>query len=82
MASFELKRLDLREFAKTVCCHQAIAADGAFSLGMLAQFEPVLRSHGPHAYRELFWETESSDRACIWAPRLRDARDRDRVFLR
>jgi len=54
---FELKRADLREFAKTVCCHQAIAADGAFSLGMLAQFEPVLRARGPHAYRELFWET-------------------------
>jgi SagB-type dehydrogenase family enzyme len=54
---FELKRSDLREFSKTVCCHQAVASDGAFSLGMLAQFEPVLRAHGPHAYRELFWET-------------------------
>jgi nitroreductase len=54
---FELKRADLREFSKTVCCHQAVASDGAFSLGMLAQFEPVLRARGPHAYRELFWET-------------------------
>jgi len=54
---FELKRADLREFSKTVCCHQAVAADGAFSLGMLAHFEPVLRARGPHAYRELFWET-------------------------
>jgi SagB-type dehydrogenase family enzyme len=54
---FELKRGDLREFSKTVCCHQAVAADGAFSLGMLAHFEPVLRARGPHAYRELFWET-------------------------
>ena len=54
---FELKRGDLREFSKTACCHQAVAADGAFSLGMLAHFEPVLRARGPHAYRELFWET-------------------------
>jgi nitroreductase len=56
-ALFELKRGDLREFSKTACCHQAVAADGAFSLGMLAHFEPVLRARGPHAYRELFWET-------------------------
>jgi SagB-type dehydrogenase family enzyme len=54
---FELKQADMREFSKTVCCHQAVASDGAFSLGMLAQFEPVLRAFGPHAYRELFWET-------------------------
>ena len=24
---------------------------------MLARFEPVLRVRGPHAYRQLFWET-------------------------
>jgi SagB-type dehydrogenase family enzyme len=54
---FKLEEADLRSFAKTVSCHQDIAADGAFSLGMLARFEPVLRQRGPHAYRELFWET-------------------------
>jgi SagB-type dehydrogenase family enzyme len=54
---FLLQRGDLREVSKAICCHQAIASDGAFSLGMLAQFEPVLRARGPHAYRELFWET-------------------------
>jgi SagB-type dehydrogenase family enzyme len=53
---FELKESDLRSFAKIVSCHQDIAADGAFSLGMLARFEPVLRLRGHHAYRELFWE--------------------------
>jgi SagB-type dehydrogenase family enzyme len=46
---YELRRGDLREFSKTVCCHQAIASDGAFSLGMLAQFEPVLRACGPQS---------------------------------
>ena len=54
---FKLREADLRSLAKTVSCHQDIAADGAFSLGMLARFEPVLRERGPHAYRELFWET-------------------------
>jgi SagB-type dehydrogenase family enzyme len=47
---------DLRDFARTLSCHQDIAADGAFSLGMLARFEPVLRARGAAAYRELFWE--------------------------
>lgn len=48
---------DLRDFARIVSCHQDIAADSVFSLGMLAQFEPVLRDRGAAAYRELFWET-------------------------
>ena len=38
-------------------CQQDIAADGAFSLGMLARFEPVLRERGAAAWRELFWES-------------------------
>ena len=54
---FALERADLREFAKTLSCHQDIAADGAFSLGMLTQFEPALCARGPQAYRQLFWET-------------------------
>ena len=47
---------DVQDFARTLSCHQDIAADGAFSLGMLARFEPVLRERGASAYRELFWE--------------------------
>jgi len=47
---------DLRKFARTLSCHQDIAGDGAFSLGMLARFEPTLRERGAAAYRELFWE--------------------------
>ena len=53
---YRLGRGDLRDFARTLSCHQHIAADSAFSLGMLARFEPVLREHGAPAYRELFWE--------------------------
>jgi len=51
-----LGRGDLREFARALSCQQDIAADGAFSLGMLARFEPVLRACGAGAWRELFWE--------------------------
>jgi len=53
---YRLGRGDLRDFARTLSCHQDIAADSAFSLGMLARFEPVLRECGAAAYRELFWE--------------------------
>jgi nitroreductase len=47
---------DLRDFTRKLSCQQDIAADGAFSLGMLARFEPVLRERGAGGYRELFWE--------------------------
>ena len=53
---YRLGEGDVRDFARTLSCHQNIAADGAFSLGMLARFEPVLRKRGAFAYRELFWE--------------------------
>jgi nitroreductase len=53
---YRLGRGDLRDFARTLSCQQDIAADGAFSLGMLARFDPVLRERGAAAYRELFWE--------------------------
>ncbi len=53
---YRLGRGDLRNFAQTLSCHQDIAADGAFSLGMLARFEPILRERGAAAYREVFWE--------------------------
>jgi hypothetical protein len=43
-------------FCAELSCQQDIAADGAFSLGMLARFEPVLRERGAAAWRELFWE--------------------------
>jgi hypothetical protein len=38
-----------------VSCHQDIAADGAFSLGMLADAEPSL-AEGAWWYRRLHWE--------------------------
>jgi nitroreductase len=52
-----LEEGDARQMATDVSCHQKIAADGAFSLGMIAEFETRLRQHGPWFYRRLFWET-------------------------
>jgi hypothetical protein len=53
---FLLEEGDFRNAAKIISCHQSIASDGVFSLGMLAQFEPVLSERGPWFYRRLHWE--------------------------
>lgn len=54
---FLLEEGDARRMAVQVSCGQKIAGDSAFSLGMIAEFEPSLRRHGPWFYRRLFWET-------------------------
>jgi len=54
---FLLEQGDARQLAVQVSCGQEIAGDSAFSLGMIAEFEPGLRRHGPWFYRRLFWET-------------------------
>ena len=53
---FRLVTADARNAARTLSCHQDIAADGAFSLGMLADYATSL-SGAPWVYRQLFWET-------------------------
>ncbi len=52
---FLLKPGDVRETARTVSCHQDIAGDGAFSVGMIARFRPEAAAE-PYRYRRLFWE--------------------------
>ncbi len=42
--------------ATEVSCTQSIAGRGAFSLGMLADFDRTLAEDGQWAYRRLFWE--------------------------
>jgi SagB-type dehydrogenase family enzyme len=54
---YRLIRADTRKAARALSCQQAIAADSAFSLGMLAEFDTVLDECGPWGYRRLFWET-------------------------
>ena len=46
-----------QRIATQVSCHQEIAGDGAFSLGMIAEFEASLEKYGPWFYKRLFWET-------------------------
>jgi hypothetical protein len=47
---------DLRRASRVVSCHQEIAADGAFSLGMIADFSQPIQQNGAWWYRRLFWE--------------------------
>lgn len=47
---------DAQALATQVSCRQDIAGDGAFSLGMIAQYQASLVAHGPSSYRRLFWE--------------------------
>jgi SagB-type dehydrogenase family enzyme len=54
---FLLTEGNYQAIAQRVSCHQEIAADGAFSLGMIAEFGDSIRSRGPWWYRRLFWES-------------------------
>jgi SagB-type dehydrogenase family enzyme len=52
-----LARGDCRTLARRVSCDQDIAADGFFSLGMIAEFDASLAADGAPFYRNLFWES-------------------------
>lgn len=54
---FCLTTADCRRAAGQVSCGQAIAAEGAFSCGMIAEFDEPLARYGSWFYRRLFWET-------------------------
>ncbi|MCH8840190.1 MAG: SagB/ThcOx family dehydrogenase [Planctomycetes bacterium] len=51
-----LVEADCREAARRLSCHQDIAADGFFSLGMIAEFAGPIQREGAWFYRNLFWE--------------------------
>ncbi len=46
---------DFKFIAKTISCNQDIAAHGAFSLGMLVEFDKQIQKYGAHRYKELYW---------------------------
>jgi len=52
-----LEHGDAKRLASQVSCFQDIAGEGAFSLGMIAEYQEALFHHGPWFYRRLFWET-------------------------
>jgi len=45
---------DLRDTARLICCHQNIAADSCYALGMLAHYD--IATSEPWRYRTLYWE--------------------------
>jgi hypothetical protein len=51
-----LQEGDCRALAATISCGQHIAGDGAFSLGMIADYIDSLTMYGAAFYRNLFWE--------------------------
>jgi SagB-type dehydrogenase family enzyme len=51
-----LQEGDCRALAARISCGQDIAADGAFSLGMIADYMDSLTTYGAGFYRNLFWE--------------------------
>lgn len=52
---YQLVPGNVRQAAKTLSCHQPIASDSAFSLGMLARFAENVETEA-WRYRRLFWE--------------------------
>jgi SagB-type dehydrogenase family enzyme len=51
-----LQEGDFRSMAASVSCGQDIAGDGAFSLGMIADYMDSLAAYCASFYRNLFWE--------------------------
>ena len=51
-----LRKGDYKVLSKTISCNQDIASHGAFSIGMLAQFDEQLIAYDAHRYKELYWE--------------------------
>ena len=53
---YRLEHGNFREEATRVSCHQDIAGQSIFSMGMIARFaEPVISA--PYRYRQMFWES-------------------------
>jgi nitroreductase len=53
---YQLTTGDIRALARQLSCQQAIASEGCFSLGMIAEFERSLGEFGAWFYRRLYWE--------------------------
>lgn len=65
---------DARELAQQISCHQEIAADGCFSLGMIAEFEQPLKHYGAWLYPRLFWEAGAIGQVLYLEAEARDIR--------
>lgn len=56
---YKLQDGDFRFISKAISCNQDIASHGAFTLGMLAQFQEQLEQYGVSKYKQLYWECGS-----------------------
>jgi len=65
---------DCRGLAQRLSCNQDIAADGFFSVGMIADFDASLEEFGPSFYRHLFWESGVVGQALYLAAEAAGAR--------
>ena len=65
---------DVRFAANRLSCDQDIAADGFFSLAMIARFQQSLRERGDWFYRRLFWETGLIGQVLYWVAEAARAR--------
>ncbi|CAI9084557.1 nitroreductase [Candidatus Methylacidiphilum fumarolicum] len=53
---FFLKPFRSGMIVQTIHCHQSIASNGFFSLGIMVEFEKSLQLVGPAVYPKLFWQ--------------------------
>ena len=53
---YKLQNGDMKNISQAISCNQGIASDGAFTLGMLAQFTEQIQEFGASRYKELYWE--------------------------
>ena len=53
---YKLESKDFRFLAKAISCNQDIASQGAFTLGMLAEFSNQLETYGASKYKHLYWD--------------------------
>ncbi len=70
---YALHQSPVEDLAALVCCHQPIAGEGAFSLGVVSRFRPVL-SQDLHAYRRLYWEAGAIGQVLYLEAEARGAR--------
>jgi SagB-type dehydrogenase family enzyme len=55
LAFYQLLAGDMTKMARTIFCGQAIASDACFGMGMIAEFEGLVRAE-PWRYKQLHWE--------------------------
>lgn len=53
---YRLVASDTKSLSNTISCHQEIASDGCFSLGMITAYSGPLEQHGAWFYPRLHWE--------------------------